>query len=520
MVKPRIYPLPDFGDVIFLLVVNLLVFALPHFMLGDGSTGWHLVTGKFILETHRIPTQDLMSYTFPGAPWVAYEWLFDLFAAFTEKLAGLNGLVVACSSIIALVMLLVYERCRRAGANFPLAAFLVIVGSLASSVHWLARPHIFTILGVFIFAATLESFQRDKISKSKMLGLLSVSMAFWVNLHPGFMLGFALTIIYLASALATGILVDRDTGGGEALTKAKWFGATMCTLLAASMLNPYGPQLFNYIGHYLQSSEVLHATNEFASPVFHGQIQQSCLEIIFLLVVVGLAMTKKSPSFPQLLSCLAFGHLALSGIRNAPVFVVVALPFIADLFSQVRLPFSSSSTEPTPVSWLAALGTRFQKFCEGFDQNEESCQMHILPVVAVIVLMIAAANSGSLFGEKILICAPSARTMPTTTLDYIRDHKLEPKQGFNYDNWGGYICYRLGIPVFIDDRLDFYGKKFYFDYGAIVQLEPGWEKLLDKYKIGWIIFPKDNPLSRQLKVHTHWKLLCQDEAAALFQRSD
>jgi hypothetical protein len=518
VVKPRLYPLPDFGDVIFLLVLNLLVFALPHFMLGDGSTGWHLVTGQSILETHRVPTQDIISYTFPGAPWVAYEWLFDLFAALTEKFAGLNGLVVACSSIIALVMLLVYERCRRVGLNFPMAAFLVIVGSLASSVHWLARPHIFSILGVYIFATSLESFQQGKLSKWKMLGILSACTAVWVNLHPGFLLGFALTIIYLACALATGILIKRDTGGGDALTKAKWFGATFVSLLIASMVNPYGAQLFGYIGHYLQNSEVLHATNEFASPVFHGQVQQSCLEIIFLLVIIGLAMTAKRPSLPQLMSCLAFGHLALSGIRNAPVFVIVALPFIADLFSQVRLPFSTGMAEATPAHWLESLGQRFRRFCEGFDQNEEACQMHILPVVAVVVLMIASANSGSLCGERILDCTPSPSTMPTKTLDYIRDNHLDPKQGFNYDNWGGYIRYRLGIPVFIDDRLDFYGKNFYFEYGMIVQLEPGWAQLLDKHKIGWILFPKNNQLSRQLKEDRRWKLVCEDQAADLFER--
>src|SRR5262249_7633043 len=106
--KPRSYPLPDFGDFFFLLVLNFLLFSNPSFLFSDGSTGWHLVTGRFILDNHVIPHQDLISYTFPGAPWVAYEWLFDLFAAFMERLAGLNGLAVAVSSLIALVILLLY----------------------------------------------------------------------------------------------------------------------------------------------------------------------------------------------------------------------------------------------------------------------------------------------------------------------------------------------------------------------------------------------------------------------------
>lgn len=489
---------------------------MPTFIFEDGSTGWHLVTGRFILDNHTIPHQDLMSYTFPQAPWVPYEWLSDLITASIERLTGLNGLAVATSFLIALVFLLLYERCRRLGMNFMLSAFLIAAATLASSVHWLVRPHIFTFLGVYIFSTTLESFHRGTISKVRLIISLSVCMAFWVNLHPGFVLGFVLNIIYLVCELGAGLVNRSDTGYGGQLERARWYAVSLGTVFVSSLANPFGTQLYVYISHYLQNNRVLHVTNEFESPVFHGAIQQTCLEVLFLFLLLGLVMTKKRPSFPQLISCLAFAHLALSAVRNAPEFVIIALPFIADLFSDITMPFSQADGEPEPATWLKKLGDRISDFNRSFDQNEAACQMHLIPVIATVLLLFASIDGGKLFGQQLLRSDFNPVSKPTATLGCIRDNKLVPAQGFNYDNWGGYIRYRLGIPVFIDDRLDFYGARFYLDYGTIVQLEPGWSDLLERYHIRWVLFPKNSRLCRQLKENPNWKLLCEDQASDLF----
>src|SRR5258708_4071785 len=96
-------PLPDLGDIIFLVLVYLLLLLRPDLLFADGSTGWHLVTGNYILNQHAIPHNDLISYTFPNKPWVAYEWLSDLVMALAVKIGGLNLLAVGSSCAIALM---------------------------------------------------------------------------------------------------------------------------------------------------------------------------------------------------------------------------------------------------------------------------------------------------------------------------------------------------------------------------------------------------------------------------------
>ncbi|MDQ5936667.1 MAG: hypothetical protein QG574_4003, partial [Cyanobacteriota bacterium erpe_2018_sw_21hr_WHONDRS-SW48-000092_B_bin.40] len=83
-------PLPNVGDLLFVGVCQLLLFMRPAFIFSDGSTGWHLATGFYILNKHVIPHQDFLSYTFPGKEWVAYEWLSDLMMAALVKVGGLN----------------------------------------------------------------------------------------------------------------------------------------------------------------------------------------------------------------------------------------------------------------------------------------------------------------------------------------------------------------------------------------------------------------------------------------------
>ena len=51
-------------------------------LLADSDTGWHIRNGQWILEHHTVPHTDLFSFSKPGAPWFAWEWLADvIFAA-------------------------------------------------------------------------------------------------------------------------------------------------------------------------------------------------------------------------------------------------------------------------------------------------------------------------------------------------------------------------------------------------------------------------------------------------------
>lgn len=509
-------PLPDAGDVIFLIILAFLLFGVPNFVFGDGSTGWHLVTGEHVVRTLSIPRTDLISYTFPDSPWVAYQWLADVIMYLVASWAGLNGLALAVSAAISLLFLLVYERLRRAGCHFLLSVVLTVVGAMASSLHWLARPQIFTLLGVYVVFALLESHRRGITSGARLAAASALIMILWANLHPAFILGFVLIGIYLISDLLGFLLFPALAP--ELGKRTKWLIAASCSGLAATFINPYGPGLLAYICRYLKNTAVLEQTAEYASPIFHGQLQTSCFEALLLLLAVGLVLARARPALPQFLSCVTFAALGLAAVRNIPLFVVVALPVVAELLANARL-LPEGDAAPEPAEWWNRLGERWQRLGREFDETERRCTMHILPAVAVLILAIAAANGGSLLGVPLLSSGFDPQNMPTSTLECLRQLNLNPTAGLNFDNWGGYIRYKAGIPVFIDDRADFYPQRFYLEYGTVGTVSPGWRDVLERHKISWILFPKDSRLAARLKEEPGWQLICQDAAAELFVRA-
>lgn len=568
--------LPDVGDIIFFCIVWLTVFTVPNFIFADGSSGWHILTGMNILATGHIPVRDFLSYTHLNAPWVAYEWLADLAMAALVRLGGLKLLAVVACSMIALLFLLLYERCRGEGCRVFPALIICIIGALTSSVHWLARPHLVTFFGIYLFATKLEDHYRGTISGARFFIPLICFMLLWCNCHPAFLMGFAITAIYLVCSLISwtvkasidllkytppaqstqGIGLNAVAGMNEASSFLKQVSGQITLLiglLAVTLINPYGPKLYQYIWHYLRGNAVIQATEEFGSPVFHGDLSAICLELLFALFVIALFISKKRLSLPRLLCCLAFGHLALSAMRHMPLFAIVVLPAIAQLFSQVKplreivglsdhrtstiLPPAVGSAAPesseSPGSdnrpslpWWQQILIRLGDIAEQFNQNERKSDAHVIPIAMFVSLSALAIFAKGNFGEHNVLTADFDQAKyPNHTLAILKsaeEHgELKPEAGFNYDNWGGYLAYKLNTRVFIDDRADFYGEPFYQEYGIVSQTLPGYEQILDKYKINWVLFPHESRLAAVLKNNSNkWTVAGEDKGSYLFKRKE
>lgn len=507
--------LPDFGDMLFMFAFLVQTRAVPEILFGDGSTGWHLLIGQYVLNHGSVPYQDFISYTFPGKPWIAFYWLPDVAMALADRLGGNNAIAVLAGGIISWLFFLLYQRCRKSGLNFLACFGLTMAGITAASIHWLARPHIVTFLGTYFFATTLEAFHRKEITLKRMLITLGIAMLIWVNSHPGFVIGFALTGIYLFSALVSAFFNSDRELGKLGRNEAKDLLYVFLVAGAATFINPYGIALHQNVGEYLGVSQVTNFVQEYFSPVFHGGLQSTALELLLILPILGLAVTKKRPSLPQTLTVLAFFHLTLNAVRNIPLYAIIALPYIAELFANADYSHWFSSNWRRP-SFVSAAIKWWEEFCENVDSMEARCTMHLLPLLTVIIFTLIAANGGRFFGQQFLQCDIDPGVLPTKTLECIKEYKLPVKEGLNEENWGGYIFWKLGTPVFIDDRCSFYGEPFYLDYAKMVCLFPGWKEKLNKLGVTWIIFRKDQQFARRLTEDPDWRILCEDKVAYLF----
>src|SRR5258708_20850794 len=122
-INPLFRLMPSLTDVAFLLPLIFLFKGLNgvRTLLGDGDRGWHVRTGEWILAHHQIPRADVFSFTKPGQPWFAWEWLWDVCFAWLHQQWGLGGVVLVSMLVISLASALLYRLAFRRCGYSPVA---------------------------------------------------------------------------------------------------------------------------------------------------------------------------------------------------------------------------------------------------------------------------------------------------------------------------------------------------------------------------------------------------------------
>src|SRR5262249_36465507 len=212
----------------------------PRLLNGDGDIGRHLTVGAYILDAHRIPTSDLFSFSMADQPLTPHEWLADVAFAASYRVLGLSGVVWLSALLLAATVTFVYGQARvRSGGIVLLPAILAVWAATASHVHWLARPHLWTMMFVVLWSGHLDRLRRGE---ARSWWWLPVLMVFWANLHGAFIVGFVIWLLY-----GMGLLLDNALGSRVSEDAPNWLRYWLLggiTAIAASLLNPSGWHLW------------------------------------------------------------------------------------------------------------------------------------------------------------------------------------------------------------------------------------------------------------------------------------
>jgi len=110
---------------------------------------------------------------------------------------------------------------------------------------------------------------------------------------------------------------------------------------------------------------------------------------------------------------------------------------------------------------------------------------------------------------------------PVATLAALEsEHRLGDRM-LTTDAWAGYVIYKYWPQqhVFFDDRYDMYPVKMVDAYDRILNLDPGWDRVLDQYRINLIVWPKNGALVQGLAHLPAWTELRHDKVATVFVRT-
>jgi hypothetical protein len=478
--------IPSLPDVLF-AVLLATAFARPdglRALLTDGDTGWHIRTGELVLASGHAPHADPFSFTRPGAPWFAWEWLSDVIFARVYAWRGTAGVAILAGVVLALAATVLFARILRRGCGLWIAVAATMAAVSASSVHYLARPHVFSIL---FYTAALGLVENDRRQRSARLWLLIPLTVLWANLHAGF-------VAWLAT-LALLVLISA-AGGGWAHVRR--YSVLLGASAGVTLINPYGWGLHRHVAEYLNSRWILDHVQEFQSP----NIRSEGMVVFAVLLLGAVALTPRADRFEAAL-VMVWGFAALRSARHVPLFAIVAAPVAASGLAAV---WERAAAHAAPRAAARVLWEM------GRDLARSARVSLWLPVSASVAILAAPAAGfpASRFPVE-AVDRNAAQLAPGGTMPRI----------LTSDQWADYLIFRL-YPrqrVFFDGRSDFFGPEIGGDYRALMTAERTWRELLDRYEFNLALLPYDWPLSTELKREPGWRLVYEDPVAVLYARA-
>jgi hypothetical protein len=150
---------------------------------------------------------------------------------------------------------------------------------------------------------------------------------------------------------------------------------------------------------------------------------------------------------------------------------------------------------------------------------ESSFRGHLWPVTGVIVCLWICWHGGMLGTNQLMDAHFDAGRFPVQAVEVIAYRGVSAPI-FCPDTWGGYLIYQLypKTKVVVDDRHDLYGSEFFKKYLKVLQVQPGWDKVLDEEHVTRVLMPAQSSLTVLLRQSPQWSVVHEDETAVFFRR--
>lgn len=495
-------------------IIGLLVMLIISFFLirkvSEYDIWYHMAMGQQILNDWKLPTEDNLCLFNQGRPIHAHLWIFQTIAAAGYALAGawwLQGIQVAVWS----TTLFFTFRSTRIWAT-PLTSWLLLLfAAIACEERFTIRPEIVTYLMVSVIYWKLQQGKYRSVSE---LALLTALQWLWTNSHGLFPIGPFMAGCYLLAAAVK----SKQTGKWS---EARQLGILTTMMLLACLITPHGFENIRYAWLLVTSvspmaSQIFkfdtYFMYELAPPL--GEMSRNLVPFWFflpllstLLVSLATAGYRNWQQLPMARTLIALGMLAtsLTGIRNIPLFALVAPPLIAELISLIN-----NDYQLRKVCWLTAAAT----------MAVSSMAWSPRPAIHHLTTWVPYR-----FG-----IGQSTDYIPWGLPAFLDRIKFSGNI-FNSQTLGGfyeYHGYKKRIP-FYDYRLEDYDQnellKIYKATFKAAELPEDWTSLMQRYNFQGILLENGSTaetagLLPLISTNPNWHLVYLDFAASFWLRAD
>lgn len=488
-----------------LAFISMFMVLLATLQLTDFDYFWHLKTGEYIVTHGALPNGDVFSFTHLGQPWVLHEWLFEvvLYGMFTWL--GPLGVKLLTATLAMTALGITYSLLGRLAASPSIAFALLLAAFIPFSPGISPRPQLVTCVFFASFLYVLLSYKY--FQTTRYLLALPLLMVVWVNAHGGYVVGLALTGLFVACEWANyWILSERN--GGQKQRMVRLTLVAVATSLA-SAINPEFLGLWLY-PFQVMGMEATRSIQEWQNLDFHDWAGRVYL-ILVLAFFVSYTYTSRKPDFTELIIPTVLMVAGFVVIRHVPLAALTLISFIAIALSR------ESSAAGFSVLWQrTGLALFYKKWIGGAKQlgnGEYVLNWLLLLAIAIGLSVFYPINHAN--DED-----TANASLPVKAAEFVANAGLTGHM-FNSYHFGGYLVNRLypAQRVFIDGRADMYGDAFFKEYAKIIGVAPGWEKTFDKYQIDYVIIGRDEPLCQLLQARGDFRLVYDDEHNSVLVRN-
>jgi hypothetical protein len=466
-------------------MVLALLFAAPALICvraacaNDPDIWWHLRTGGWILQHHTVPRFDPFSGANAGKPWAAYSWLFELMVVRLFERLGLVGLVGYSAGMVLAITVAVQHLVKRLQGDFSIGVLLTFATCFSLSHLYTPRPWLFSIL-FFVMEIDILMHAR-RTGRTRELMWLPLIFALWSNLHIQFIDGLAVLALAAGEAVAAQWAV-----GVRTRLRAGWGVAALGASVLATLANPYGWRIYGIARDLAAQAGVMDKISELQAIPFRS-VPDFLVLFLALGAAAALAWNRRFPLFETGLLVFA-AVVSFRSQRDVWVMAVVAAAILA---STIRGPRRATIQLPKFATRLA--------------------------VVAAGVAVLGGFRVMHMNNQRLE--AEVAKSLPVHAVEAIRAKGYaDAAHGplYNDFNWGGYLIWALRMPVSIDGRAAFYGDDSIDRSMATWNAEPDWAADAQLKRAGVVIGPVKAPLIQVLRMDPRFRLVYEDELAAVF----
>lgn len=465
---------------------GLAFFLLGAFPLYNVDAYGHLAQGRQIAELGAVPRVDPFSFwRATPQPWANYEWAYDLATWLLYDRLGPNALIVVKCLLLGLLGFLLVQLAHRLAERRPAAAPLALAVLLflapLARLRFTVRPQLVGLLfPAVLLLGIFELFRADasRARKAWVIVGLGVLQVAWVNLHGSHLLGFVITILFLAFSIRT--------------PAAKPTLVLLVAQCVATACNPFGFGIVSDAVAHVFVPEYRAVVTEWApwSPEQPIYLLLGPVVAAVLLLVTMRPVTKSGRfGLAYAVLCVVFTLMAFRSLRFIAHPLLYCAPLIAaGLSAFARVTITSRRAAVLVAAsfvWAALLSPRLEPFVPfGFGEPRLG---HAWASAEVLEKHV----------EKPRILAPIQDSWPLM----------------------------FGVPsgqFLVDGRVPFYGPIFIRQIANSFSDPEAFQKVVDGFQVNAVVVDHTRrgqvPAIEHLDTAAHWELAQVENRQSLFVR--